>query len=317
MSLKKINLKGILAGIVATVMAGTSIVGVAKGYSIESPIYWKYDVTPAEMSVYQNKDKITVEIALMLMGMDEFKTVSEIITGQKPTNGIITNRDTVNEYGMMNNGFDDLYAYPGDNGGQAVTAKSESDTDNITTAEQSYSAHIEANPLFFNSGMILVDLDENGIPELFSLEATKDNGISTLSLHPYKNGMVALPSLDAPFDNIDINLFANDSSETNDSNFFAGLYRNKNTDEKALIICDLKSDKKVFDVIAYDGKNLKFDQIYEITNNSEAFGVENVEKFMKDYESCNDELYVSVSNEETKDKTTKAVFEDLMAEFKK
>ena len=314
MSLKKINFKNILAGIVATVMAGTSIVGVAKGYSVESPIYWKYDVTPAEMSVYHNRDKVTVDVSLMLMGMDGFKTVSEIITGQKPTNGLPIARDTVNEYGMMNNGFDNLCAYPGGEVSEAAADNGEIGTDNITTAEQLYSAHIESNPLFFNSGMILADLDEDGIPELFSLEATKDEGISTLSLHPFKNGQVALPSLDAPFDNIDINLFA---EESEDNTFFAGLYRNKNTDNKALIICDLKSDNKVFDVIEYDGKNLKFDQIYEITNDVNAFGAAESEKFMADYESCNDELFVSVSTDETKDKTTKAVFEELMAEFKK
>lgn len=310
MSLKKINFKNILAGIVATVMAGTSIVGVARSYSVESPIFWKYDIkSPAEMAVYYNRERVTVDVALMLMGKNETRSLSETLEGRK--------FETVVPENAIRVGYDPR-AYVAENTEEIKDEKKKNqEKSDFEVAQQAYVAHIEENPLFFNTGMILVDLDEDGIPELFSLEATKEEGISTFSFHPFIEGKVALPSLDAPFNNIDINLFANDSEEKEDNVFFTGVYRNKNTNKKALIICDLKSDKKVFDVIEYDGKDLKFDQIYEIRENDEVFNSENVEKFMSDYEYLEDELFVYVATDETKDKTTKAVFEELMAEFKK
>jgi len=309
--LKKINFKNIFAGVVATVIAGTSIAGAAKSYSVESPIFWKYDIkSTSEMAVYYNRERVTVEVALMLMGKSEDRSLSETLAGHKfetviPENAIIV-------------GYGDPRAYVVESAEESKDEKkNDEEKSELEVAQQAYAAHIEANPLFFNPGMILVDLNEDGIPELFSLEATKEEGISTISFHPFIDGQVALPSLDAPFNNIDNKLFTNDSEEKEDNVFFAGVYRNKNTNKKALIICDLKSDKKVFDVIEYDGKDLKFDQIYEIKENDEVFGTEKVEKFMSDYEYLEDDLFVFVANEEEKDKTAKDIFEGLMAEFKK
>ena len=115
-----------------------------------------------------------------------------------------------------------------------------------------YLEYIKENVSYFSRGLILCDLNEDEIPELFSIQYGEQGDL--LQFHELKENKVTKPSENSPKTYIDIsNLIANKSFYTSPENFF-GIYRNKVTGEKAIINSIGAPDgEDVFDIIIYNG----------------------------------------------------------------
>lgn len=117
--------------------------------------------------------------------------------------------------------------------------------------ETAYLDYIDDNVEYFSRGMLLCDLNDDGIPELFSI-AYDENG-DLVRYHEFKDGVVTEPSENSVKTYIDINnLIQPTNFYENTTNFF-GLYKNKSTGQKALInsIGD-GSENDVFDIIIHE-----------------------------------------------------------------
>ena len=115
-----------------------------------------------------------------------------------------------------------------------------------------YLEYIKENVSYFSRGLILCDLNEDEIPELFSIQYGEEGDL--LQFHELKENSIAKPSENSPKTHIDINnLIANKTFYTSPENFL-GIYRNKVTGKKAIINSIGASDgEDVFDIITYNG----------------------------------------------------------------
>lgn len=119
-----------------------------------------------------------------------------------------------------------------------------------------YLEYIKENVSYFSRGLILCDLNEDKIPELFSIqynEQDNDKG-DLLQFHELKGDKMTKPSGSSPKSYIDVsNLIDNNSFYTSPRNFL-GIYRNKVTGEKAIINSIGSPDgMDIFDIITYNG----------------------------------------------------------------
>lgn len=137
--------------------------------------------------------------------------------------------------------------------------KSESDktkSDKVTTDYKTlYLEYIKENVSYFSRGLTLCDLNEDGIPELFSIQHSEKGDL--LQFHELKGDKMTKPTENSPKSYIDIsNLIGNKSFYTSPENFL-GIYRNKVTGEKAIINSIGAPDgEDVFDIITYNGVEL-------------------------------------------------------------
>lgn len=115
-----------------------------------------------------------------------------------------------------------------------------------------YLEYIKENVSYFSRGLILCDLNEDEIPELFSIQYGEEGDL--LQFHELKGNSITKPSENSPNTYIDIsNLIANKTFYTSPENFL-GIYRNKITGKKAIInSIEAPDGEDVFDIITYNG----------------------------------------------------------------
>lgn len=121
--------------------------------------------------------------------------------------------------------------------------------------ETAYLEYIENNVQYFTRGMMLCDLNDDDIPELFSIAYDEEGDL--VYYHELKDGKVIAPSDTTVKTYIDISNLIKPTTFFENPWYFMGIYKNKETGQKALInsIGEGSEDDR-FDVIAYDGETL-------------------------------------------------------------
>jgi len=182
-----------------------------------------------------------------------------------------------------------------------------------------YYEYIDSNARFFDSGMLMCDLNEDGIPEIFSLTSS-ENDLTSLIFHEFKEGKVKKLSDTVPVSHVDLGILIKEKTFYFNPLHFAGVYRNKITNKKAIIISSLFNDgKDVFDIITYDGNSLQIENKYDsVLKFEKGVAIYNkIDEIMINYELCDDKLYSKVQLQGLVDAgSVKATYDELLKEFK-
>ncbi len=181
-----------------------------------------------------------------------------------------------------------------------------------------YHEYIDANAQYFDAGMVLCDLNEDGFPEVFSLTHTEES-LTALIFHEFKDGKIVKPSNSTPMAHADTDSLIKETTFWLAPKYFTGVYRHKDTKEKSIIISAMNYDEQsVFDIITYDGNKLRIEhRADEIRNNNNGLSFfEKLDRIMINYELCNERLYSGVQLRGAVDsESVKATFDQLKEEF--
>ncbi len=144
----------------------------------------------------------------------------------------------------------------------------------------------------FSQGIFICDLNEDGVPELFSVAYGAER--YEVRYHQYKDGKMVGDSV--PVTLIDMDIIAKPTTYFEDSRHFMGVYRNKKTGQLAIINSIAEgSEKDRFDIVTYDGSTMTVQDkgIKEINGNS--WNIDEIRaEVMKDYEVVDDALPGSI-----------------------
>ena len=164
-------------------------------------------------------------------------------------------------------------------------------SEDIIDYEPIYLEYIKENSDFFSRGMILSDLNDDKVPELFSIAYDEEGDL--LQYHELKDGAVITSNENA------VKTYIDPSSQIRPATYFErpgdffGVYNNKTTGEKAIInsIAD-GSEKDILDIITFeDGKLvLKKEGIKAAVENRWNIQ-ERRDSVMRDYELVEDGYY--------------------------
>lgn len=162
-----------------------------------------------------------------------------------------------------------------------------------TEYEDAYAKYIKENDSFFQRGMMLCDLNEDGVPELFSL--TDENDMEVIEFHQYKDGEVITPEKDSPKTCIYINDILKPKTFHENTQDFFGMYRNKKTGQRALInSLAFSIDPDLFDIITYDGNQYSIkDESVKESDDGWAV-VQKRDTVMAEYELVENEIFTHV-----------------------
>jgi len=172
-------------------------------------------------------------------------------------------------------------------------SKNTDNQDELPDYETIYLDYIKNNTEYFSRGMMLCDLNDDDIPELFSIAYDEEGDL--VYYHELKDNTVITPSDGSVKTYIDIDNLVRPTTFFEDTGHFIGIYKNKSTGQKALInsIAD-GSENDRFDIITYNGESfvLKDEGVKSAINNSWPINKKR-DSVMSDYALANDELYTS------------------------
>ena len=163
----------------------------------------------------------------------------------------------------------------------------------IVDYETLYLDYINENAQYFSRGMMLCDLNDDNIPELFSIAYGEADDV--VYYHEIKDGSVVAPAEGTVKTYIDIANLVSPATFFENSRFFLGIYKNKATGQKALInsVAD-GSENDRFDIITFKNDKLIIEDngVKSSVDNSWPID-EQRDAVMADYEVVKEGLYAS------------------------
>lgn len=174
--------------------------------------------------------------------------------------------------------------------------------------EKLYLEYVKNNTEYFTKGVILCDLNDDSIPELFSVEnnseSKKDNymGYDFLFYHELKDGVVIHPTDSSIKSCLRVNDLMQPNTFFEDTYQFFGIYRNTTTGKKALIN-HTECNNDMFDVISFEENRL-------VLNLEDVLCTDEV---MGNYRLVQGEWYAAYVFENTIEDTLQTLIDDFKA----
>ena len=131
--------------------------------------------------------------------------------------------------------------------------KSPNSQKEIVDYETPYLEYVSDHVEYFSRGMILCDLNDDEVPELFSISYEPEG--DRLLYHEFKDGKVSPKHKVTSY--INLNNLIHSTTYFEDTRNFFGIYENKATGQKVLINSVMENDiSSLFDIITFEEKEL-------------------------------------------------------------
>jgi len=175
---------------------------------------------------------------------------------------------------------------------EQISEKTGSENKEALGYEDIYLDYIDNNKDYFERGMMLCDLNDDGIPELFSLGDNEEGTIACY--HEYTDGKIISPGEESIKTYIDLDSLIKAETFFENTGNFLGVYKNNTTGELAFINSGSDPDgKDIFDIISFENGKLSLkDESIKNLEQSATNPVRKRDEIMVDYAPI-DGLYSS------------------------
>ena len=184
-----------------------------------------------------------------------------------------------------------------------------------------YAKYMKENGHYFSRGMMLCDLNDDKIPELFSI--AYDESGDVVYFHGIKGNKVVAPRENSPKTYVDIYNLVRPTTFFEDPGHFIGIYKDRKSGQKVIInSIAAYSEADRLDIISFDGKKPVFKDEGVKAAVEETWPVlERRDLVMANYELCQDKLFTKflIRGEfsEASGNSPITALKELMDEFRK